>query len=237
VTPLAVVVPARLAVVVPAHDEQDLLPACLRSIAVAAEQVAPVAVEVIVVADACTDDTPALAAAAGATVLSTAARNVGRARGAGLGHALRAGPDGLWLATTDADSRVPPNWLRWHLQHAEAGADLVAGAVVVEDWSGWPAGLPALYEQRYRAATAHAHGANLGVSAGAYRAAGGVPPIRHSEDQALIDRVRRAGGHVVTDDRCPVVTSARRSGRAPHGFAAHLTALAALTSSQQPGCG
>jgi hypothetical protein len=32
---------------------------------------------------------------------------------------------------------------------------------------------------------------------------------------------------VVTDARCPVRTSARPDGRAPHGFAAHLLALAA----------
>ncbi len=220
----------RLAVVVPAHDEQALLPACLRRLAIAAEQVAPVAVELIVVADACTDDTAARAAAAGATVVTIAARNVGRARAAGLHHALRAGPDDLWLATTDADSRVPAGWLRWHLDHAAAGADLVAGTVVVDDWSAWPDDLAARYEQGYRATTGHAHGANLGVSARAYQAAGGFPPIRHSEDLALIDRVRRAGGTIVTDARCPVVTSARRTARAPHGFAAHLAALSIVAA-------
>jgi glycosyltransferase involved in cell wall biosynthesis len=60
----------RVGVVVPAHDERDLLPACLAALAVAAARVAPVPVEVIVVADACTDDTEELAAAAGAHVLT-----------------------------------------------------------------------------------------------------------------------------------------------------------------------
>ena len=115
--------PARIAVVVPAHNEEALLPACLRSVLAATT---PVPVEVVVVADACTDDTAALASAAGATVITLAARNVGRARAAGMEHALRSGADGLWLATTDADSRVPANWLRRHLVLAGSGADLVA---------------------------------------------------------------------------------------------------------------
>jgi hypothetical protein len=217
-------VTGRLAVVIPAHDEQTLLPPALRSVFAAAAAVAPVPVEVVVVADACTDRTAALAAAAGATVVTIAARNVGLARAAGMRHALRRAPD--WLATTDADSRVRPDWLRWHLGHARAGADLLAGTVVVDDWSAWPPHLAAVYERGYRSAALHAHGANLGVAAHAYRLAGGFPPVRHGEDEALIARVRRTGGRVVADSRCPVVTSARRHARAPHGFAAHLATLA-----------
>ncbi|MGK5684231.1 glycosyltransferase [Actinoplanes sp. URMC 104] len=214
----------RIAVVVPAHNERDLLPACLDSLALAK---APVPVEVVVVADACTDDTAALAAAAGATVLEIAARNVGRARAAGMDHALRHGPDGLWLATTDADSRVPPEWLLWHLTHAAAGADLLAGTVLVDDWAGWPDALPGLYESRYAASNAHVHGANLGVAAAAYLAAGGFRPVAHDEDRGLIAQVRAAGGRVVDDATCPVVTSARADGRAPLGFSSYLRGLSA----------
>ncbi|WP_433824552.1 glycosyltransferase [Actinoplanes sp. CA-015351] len=226
----------RTAVVVPAHDEAASINACLHSIATAALAVAPVPVEVIVVADACADDTPALARAAGATVLTTTARSVGRARAAGMRHATRHGTTGLWLATTDADSRVPPGWLRWQLHHAEAGADLLAGTVIVHDWQGWPADLQAAYDTGYRDAVqgtahSHAHGANLGSSAAAYQAAGGFRPLPHSEDRDLIDRMRHLGARVVTDTTCPVITSSRRLARAPHGFAAHLATLA--TSSQK----
>lgn len=113
----------RLAVVVPAHNEQDLLPACLYSLAVAAARL-PVTVELIVVADACTDDTAALAAAAGTTVLTTTARNVGKARAAGMRHdgypvvtsARRTGraPHGFartctrWRTSSRPTRRVPP---------------------------------------------------------------------------------------------------------------------------------
>jgi glycosyltransferase involved in cell wall biosynthesis len=218
------VTPTRLAVVIPAHNEEKLLPGCLRSVLACR---APVPLEVIVVADACTDSSAELAAAGGATVVRVAARNVGRARAAGVEHALRSGPDGLWLATTDADSRVPPHWLRWHLQWGRRGADLLAGTVTVEDWSSWPADLPARYELRYRAPALHAHGANMGFAATAYRVAGGFPAVRHSEDVALLTRVRQAGGRIVADSSCPVVTSARPLARAPHGFAAHLAALTA----------
>ena len=220
----------RIAVVVPAHDEQDLLPACLAALAVAAERVAPVPVEVIVVADACTDDTAALAAAAGAHVLTVQERNVGHARAAGMAHALRHGPDGLWLATTDADSRVGPAWLGWQLRAARAGTDLLIGTVEVDDWAPWPEALRAVYETAYRRAVtgdghSHVHGANLGCSARAYQAAGGFPAVAHDEDRALITRFVATGARVVTDSRCPVMTSARRVARAPSGFAAHLAGL------------
>jgi glycosyltransferase involved in cell wall biosynthesis len=222
----------RVAVVVPAHDERELLPACLAAIAVAAAEVAPLPVERIVVADACTDDTAALAAAAGATVLTIAARNVGAARAAGMAQALRHGPGGLWLATTDADSLVSPGWLRWQLRHAATGADLLAGTVEVDDWTAWPAGLPAAYEQRYRAgvtsrAHRHVHGANLGLTAHAYLAAGGFAARRFDEDRDLISRALATGARVVADPGCPVRTSSRPHGRAPNGFAAHLSSLAA----------
>ncbi|GIM96180.1 glycosyltransferase [Paractinoplanes toevensis] len=216
----------RVAVIVPAHDEQSLLPACLSALRAAA---APVNARLIVVADACTDDTALVAAAGGADVVTIEERNVGRARAAGVEQALRGGA--YWLATTDADSRVPPNWLHWQLDHARTGADLVAGTVEVDDWSGWPGPLPSRYERLYRELVAgvrhgHIHGANLGFRASAYRAAGGFPELPRDEDRGLVARVRASGGRVVTDAGCPVRTSARPDGRAPHGFAAHLHGLA-----------
>jgi glycosyltransferase involved in cell wall biosynthesis len=224
----------RLAVVVPAHDEAELLPRCLAGLAVAVERVAPVPVNVIVVADACTDATAAVAAAGGAIVVTGTAGRVGAARAAGMARALRRGPDGLWLATTDADSLVPPDWLAWHLAHARAGAGVLAGTVEVDDWTPWPYALQSRYDTRYRAGVdgtthAHVHGANLGVSGTVYVAAGGFPPVTHDEDRALIARARATGARIVSDTRCPVITSSRAGGaaRAPHGFAGHLVALAA----------
>lgn len=221
----------RLAVVVPAHDEAALLPRCLAGLAAAAQRADPVGVEVIVVADACADETAAIAAAAGVTVLTVSAGNVGAARAAGMAHALRHGPDGLWLATTDADSRVPTAWLCWHLDHARAGADLLAGTVEVDDWAPWPYGLRGHYETRYadgRRDTTHrhVHGANLGVSGRAYQMSGGFRPVPHDEDRLLVADARAAGARIVSDTRCPVTTSSRVRARAPRGFSAHLAGLA-----------
>jgi glycosyltransferase involved in cell wall biosynthesis len=69
-------------VVVPAHDEEELLPKCLAALRDAAESVR-IPVHLLVVADACTDETAAEAAACGAEVIMIRLRNVGAARAAG----------------------------------------------------------------------------------------------------------------------------------------------------------
>ncbi|MET7834669.1 glycosyltransferase [Micromonospora sediminicola] len=218
-----------MAVVVPAHDEQALLPGCLTSV-LGALRGLPVPSEVIVVADDCRDETAAVAARLGAVVVTVRARNVGRARAAGMAHALRHGPDGLWLLSTDADSRVPRRWGDWHLRHARAGADLLVGTVRVTDWAPRSERVRTRFEARYRrglTATAHqhVHGANLGCSATVYDRLGGFSDRSHGEDHDLVERGRRCAVRIVADAGCPVRTSARRRSRAPHGFARYLDAL------------
>ena len=97
-------------VVIPGHNEQELLPACLVAVRHAVRQVS-VPVHLVVVADACTDKTADLASALGATVIESGARNVGAARRAGVSQVLRSArsldPAEVWVATTDADSLVP----------------------------------------------------------------------------------------------------------------------------------
>jgi len=71
-----------IGVIVPAHDEARLISDCLGSIDIAATHPAlqgePVLV--VVAADACSDQTAALARAAGASVVVLNRRNVGSAR-------------------------------------------------------------------------------------------------------------------------------------------------------------
>jgi glycosyltransferase involved in cell wall biosynthesis len=221
---------SRIAVVVPAHDEQELLPYCLAALRAAAAGSAA-AVEVIVVADDCADGTERVAAAAGAEVVRVTAGNVGQARAAGMAYALRHGTAGLWLATTDADSRVPPGWLRWQARHAARGTQVLAGTVEVRDWAPWPEPVRRAYELRYRSVLTatghrHVHGANLGCAADAYAGLGGFAAVRHDEDRDLVNRAVHAGLRVAHDPAEPVLTSSRRTGRAPAGFAAHLAAVA-----------
>jgi glycosyltransferase involved in cell wall biosynthesis len=220
-------------VVVPAHNEEELLPACLAALRAAAGSVR-IPVRLLVVADACTDETAAVAAACGAEVIRIRARNVGAARAAGLARLLRwtggTDPAAVWLATTDADTVVPPGWLRRQLGYAGQGWDVVLGTVTVTDWTEHPPHAAAVFAAMYgfgEGPHPHVHGANLGIRASAYLAAGGFPPLRTAEDHALIAAATEAGCQVLQAGDVTVVTSARRQARAPRGFSHALRALTA----------
>ncbi|MFF6992926.1 hypothetical protein [Streptomyces sp. NPDC010273] len=70
----------------------------------------------------------------------------------------------------------------------------------------------------------HAHGANLGVSAAAYRDARGFPPLAVGEDRALVQALERGEHRVLRTAQYPVLTSARLRTRARGGFGDHLSA-------------
>lgn len=192
---------------------------------------APLPVDVLVVLDACRDGSARVAAEAGVRTLAVEARNVGRARAAGAAAALADAPAGrTWLACTDADTRVAPDWLMQQLRFAAAGADVVTGIVGVDDWTEWPAATATAFRAAYHrgigpAQHLHVHGANLGLTGAAYLRAGGFRPSSVGEDQALVRAAVDAGMHVVRSTAVRVVTSARRTARAPHGFSAYLHAL------------
>jgi glycosyltransferase involved in cell wall biosynthesis len=219
----------RIGVVVPVNNEQDTLPRCLDGLAVATCAVS-VPVTVVLVLDACTDNSAAVASSfvmPGLQTISVAARCVGFARAAGMTALLRQlGRSGTWLATTDADSVVPQNWLSAQARHAEAGARVVAGTISVTDWEGRSSALAQRVERDYRAdAHRHVHGANLSFAASAYCAAGGFPPVTYDEDVQLVDAFRRNNEPIAWATDMPVVTSARRYARAPVGFANYLSSL------------
>jgi len=224
----------RIGICVPARNEAAGIGACLRALARAARYVS-CPVTAVVVADACTDDTAGraqwAAAAAGLSVqiMQLDARSVGAARAAGSAMITeRLGLVGTWLATTDADSVVPTRWLAGQLRYRRAGADLVAGTVRVIDWSVHSAQLRAYVVGEYGRHAAgrhgHVHGANLGVSATAYRQLGGFAPAVAHEDVLLVDAAQRLGLSVSWAEDIPVVTSARLVGRTPAGFAHYLAA-------------
>jgi len=219
-------------VVVPAHNEETLLPACLAALRRAARQVS-VPVHLLVAADSCTDRTGEVARACGARVIGIGARSVGAARAAGMAELLRltVGPEpaSVWLATTDADTVVPPRWLQRQVEYADQGWDVVLGTVTVADWSEHPPHVPAAFAARYGSGDGphpHVHGANIGIRASAYRAAGGFRPLRTAEDHALLAAVAEAGCSVLRAGDVAVETSGRRHARAPHGFSHLLRTLA-----------
>jgi len=210
-----------LGIVIPAHNEQDYIGACLSAIHAAARspRLKGEAVEVMVVLDCCTDDTERIASHHGASVLRVQHRNVGAARSVGAEALLARGA--RWLAFTDADTRVTPDWLAEQLS---LGADAVCGTVAVDDWSPHTDYAERLREHFSRTYFdvenhRHIHGANLGVSAEAYRRAGGVRHLACSEDVAFVQSLQDCGAHIAWSAKPRVVTSARREGRAAGGFA------------------
>jgi len=169
----------RVGVVVPAHNEETLLPACLAALRRAAREVC-VPVRLVVAAD--------------------------------------------------ADTVVPASWLQRQVAHADRGWDVVLGTVTVADWSEHPPHVPAAFAARYESGDrphpyVHVHGANIGIRASAYRAAGGFAALRSAEDHALV-AAADAGCSVLRADDVTVQTSARRHARAPHGFSHLLRTLA-----------
>lgn len=227
----------RAVVVIPAHDEIATLPSCLRAVVTAAA-CAPVPVLTVVVLDACSDGSADLAGQFGSDVhfVEVDARNVGAARKAGFDYSRgvcgeRATDDSyVWYATTDADTRVDPDWLT---RQFDADADMVLGVVRI-DTDAADARLPGAAIRRYlRAYRAkrrpdghgHVHGANMGFSAEKYWSVGGFAALSAREDVDLVRRFEAAEARIVRDDRLSVLTSARVVGRAPRGFASHLESL------------
>jgi glycosyltransferase involved in cell wall biosynthesis len=224
---------ARVGVVVPAHDEEMALPTCLVALLSAADRIQPVPVSICVVADACADQTAETARLAGVTVIEVGERCVGAARSAGLNHLLGTLPgvtaDAIWLATTDADSRVPAHWLSRQLAYAEEGWDAVVGTVTVADWTGHPPHLPGVFAAHYGHADGshrHVHGANLGMRASAYLTAGGFRALPTGEDHDLLAALSATGAKALRASDIAVETSSRRGGRAPGGFSDLLARLA-----------
>ncbi|WP_299038716.1 glycosyltransferase family 2 protein [uncultured Pseudokineococcus sp.] len=149
---------------------------------------------------------------------------------------LHATEGAVWLACTDADTLVPEDWLAEQLRWAGRGADLVAGGLRLDDDPRLPPAARERYEEllhsRVRGEThEHVYGANLGVRASAWRAAGGFPRVATGEEAALLAAVERAGGAVVRPLEPRVTTSGRTRGRAAGGLADLLDSLAPASGS------
>lgn len=220
-------------VVIPAHNEVGLLPRCLRAVTTAAA-CWPMPVLTVVVLDSCDDGSAELAGQFGHDVhfVNVEAGNVGASRAAGFAYARslsnHVDPSRAWYATTDADSRVDPDWL---LRQTAADADMVLGVVRVADWRHHPAAVVQHYLHAYESdarvghSHSHIHGANMGFRADSYWRLGGFRPLATGEDVELVKRFETAGYRIRRDPTLSVTTSARRNGRAPGGFADHLRAV------------
>ena len=215
---------AAVGVVLPVHNEEKLLPGSLRALEVAVSALpSSISCVVAIVLDQCSDTCLAIAdawaARFGALVVPQEYRSVGMARRAGSCALLSLWPEEdparIWLATTDADSYVPRDWLTVQMEAYLSGADMWAGRVRVAEESA----TALRWTQRYSGERDPVHGASLGFSAVLYTQLGGFGSMRTGEDRDLHHRAMTAGFQVTYDLRASVTTSSRRKGRAPGGFA------------------
>lgn len=227
--------PWHVGILIPARNEALLLPRCLKSVLYACSQLpAAVTFDIVVAVDSSTDRTAQIARSmlkgCGAAV-STDVGAVGGVRALAAQVMLKRylGPlDRCWLANTDADCCVPPNWLNDQLLLAAEDIEAIAGTVDVDSFAEHDADVRERFRTRYLiypdGSHPHVHGANLGVRADAYMRAGGWSRQATAEDHDLWKRLLREGSRRISVAQMRVLTSGRRVGRAPFGFADALAA-------------
>lgn len=235
-------------VAIPVRNEAERIAACLRAID-AQTGLAPGRLGLVLFLNNCTDETASIVAGL-VPRLSVPVRVIEAVfAGAHAGWARRAAMDAAadWVAadgtilSTDADSRVPPDWVASNLRALAAGADAVAGRVelIPEEAALLPAALTARgrLEEAYHALLTEAEaridpdpndpwpchrttiGATLGVRRDAYARVGGMPEIPLGEDGAFVAALRAQGFAVRHDPAVMVFVSARLTGRAAGGVA------------------
>lgn len=261
----------RLSIIVPARDEAGVLNETLRR---AAEQVDfnnrpldPRVFEIIVLANNCGDDTATIARRfqqrtrtpvhTVEVALPPAQANVGRARQMLMNAAfarLKSKPGGV-IASTDADTRVAPDWAWATLREIEAGADAVCGRILIEKSERETLCPNArqyhLRDTAYRRAVAelegwldpvehdpnprhHQHfGASFAVTADVYRRIGGLPLVPHLEDRALFFKLKAVDARIRHSPFVRAHTSARKSGRAALGLSTQLEEWAQMGAARE----
>ncbi|MDO5745899.1 MAG: glycosyltransferase [Micrococcaceae bacterium] len=235
---------AHVVIVVPVRNEEGMLGTCLEHLGTAMDQLhrqrPEVSVGLTVVLDRCEDSSASIAARFEATdqriaVVAGDFGSVGSSRAAGISRALdnlgQRNPrsrtlSDTWIACTDADTRVPSNWLTRSVELAESGFDVLTGTVEPDSaeldrelFSAW---------QRGHCQTEghhHVHGANLGIRASEYRAVGGFDPVAQDEDVLVVRRLRINGARFLATGKLHAITSGRIQGRVGSGFSGYLRSL------------
>lgn len=226
-------------VVLPVHNEERHLAKALRCLDRAMRRAADDRVEcrLAVVLDHCSDGSAEIVERwldgvtrpASVDVIPIRSKNVGLARRMGCAILLERWSsvpvEAIWLATTDADSEVPDEWLTAQLQARAEGIHIWAGRVRVRSWGDRTRGSADEWQRQYAREQLPVHGANLGVDAATYLGAGGFDGLATGEDRDLLDRMLVRGAVARSDKTVRVITSSRRHARAPRGFAHALSGI------------
>jgi glycosyltransferase involved in cell wall biosynthesis len=205
----------RLSVVIPAYNEESYLAECLE--AVLAELVATTArgpFEVVVVDNGSTDQTAAIAGCfPEVRVVFEPHKGLTRARQRGLQEAR-----GAILAYVDADTRMPPGWIRRVIDTFDGDDQVVcvSGPYVYHDVTRVKAALVRLY-WRVIATPAYGLTGYMAVGGNFAARAGALAMIRgfdmtipfYGEDTDIARRLAGVG-HVVFNKDLIMLTSARR---------------------------
>ena len=222
-----------VSVVVPAHDEQELLPACLHALRQAAAQPGVPPVRVLVVADTCSDGSVDAARAGGAEVLRGGAAQRGRQPPGRPRPAARRQSHAAGRALARHDRRRQSRPARLVHRPADAARqgcrrrrrDRAGRRLVRARRRGRPPLRRPLRLGGGRA-PARARGEPEPVRGG-LPAVGGLPPLDLAEDHALVDALVGLGLRVARPTTSPVVTSARTDARCSGGFGDLLASLGA----------
>ncbi len=200
----------RVSIVVPARNEEDLLPSCLEAL-LNQDYAGPI--EIIVVDNGSADRTAERAREFAVTVVTEPRHGYVIALARGFSVAT-----GDIVATTDADTVPPRDWISTLVREYEEHPDVVAvgGEIYFREpnWKGWlftRCILPPLNRwDRSNPAGAHLWGANFSVRREVFERAGGWNMNFNLQcDTELSERLRRFG-RVVLLDRLAVSTSCRR---------------------------
>jgi glycosyltransferase involved in cell wall biosynthesis len=199
----------QVSVVIPAYNEEQMLPLSLAAIA----NQDFTDFEVIVVDNGCTDRTAIVARECGARVIRENRRGVAHARQAGFLSAT-----GAIIATTDADTIVPCNWLNRIVRGFAEDDTLVAMGGLYRFYSGPPllkTFFPKIAHHLWRLDKRimggwSLVGCNMAVAKGAFLKVGGFNRELHlCEDADLAHRLGTIGNVALKRDLV-VATSGRR---------------------------
>ena len=203
----------KISIVVPAFNEERLLPASLQSITAASVAFADAgwASELIVCDNNSTDRTAEIAAAAGARVVFEPVNQISRARNAGATAAT-----GEWLLFVDADS-YPTRELCADVVTAIADSQYVAGGSTVRvELKGIQYDVAIGWWNRVSRALNWAAGSFIFCETAAFREVGGfTDKLYAAEEIDLFRRLKRfalgRGRSIVILHRHPLLTSHRKA--------------------------